>query len=107
MCNTQKNIFFTSEVKYLEMRTRVPKGGEIDLRFFSLKPRFINLSAHVNLLGKKHVTKAKLIWGYILNYCFQYMIILLLVFIVQLSVSCACLALNKEQQVRNVSWLLS
>ncbi|POI29106.1 hypothetical protein CIB84_007143, partial [Bambusicola thoracicus] len=34
----------------------------------------------------------------IFNYCFQYMIILLLVFIVQFSVSCACLALNKEQQ---------
>lgn len=29
----------------------------------------------------------------------QYMIILLLVFIVQFSVSCACLALNQEQQV--------
>lgn len=30
---------------------------------------------------------------------FQYMIILFLVFVLQFSVSCACLALNKEQQV--------
>ena len=35
----------------------------------------------------------------ILNFDSQYMIILLLVFIVQFSVSCACLALNQEQQV--------
>lgn len=34
-----------------------------------------------------------------LNFNSQYMIILLLVFIVQFSVSCACLALNEEQQV--------
>lgn len=30
---------------------------------------------------------------------FQYMMILFIVFIVQFSVSCACLALNKDQQV--------
>lgn len=30
---------------------------------------------------------------------FQYMIILFLVFVLQFSVSCACLALNAEQQV--------
>ncbi|NXX78183.1 TSN13 protein, partial [Urocolius indicus] len=37
---------------------------------------------------------------------FQYMIILLLDFIVQFSVSCACLALNKEQQshLLEVGW---
>lgn len=29
----------------------------------------------------------------------QYMMILFIVFVVQFSVSCACLALNKEQQV--------
>ena len=38
----------------------------------------------------------------ILNFDSQYMIILLLVFIVQFSVSCACLALNQEQQVSKV-----
>lgn len=31
---------------------------------------------------------------------FQYMMILFIVFIVQFAVSCACLALNKDQQVR-------
>lgn len=30
---------------------------------------------------------------------FQYMIVLFLVFVVQFSVSCACLAINKDQQV--------
>lgn len=36
----------------------------------------------------------------------QYMIILLLVFIVQFSVSCACLALNQEQQVSKDFFIL-
>ena len=42
----------------------------------------------------------------ILNFDSQYMIILLLVFIVQFSVSCACLALNQEQQAQllEVGW---
>lgn len=38
---------------------------------------------------------------------FQYMIILLLVFIIQFSVSCASLTLNKDQQVRNAFLILS
>lgn len=43
----------------------------------------------------------------ILNFDSQYMIILLLVFIVQFSVSCACLALNQEQQVSKVFFFFS
>lgn len=41
-----------------------------------------------------------------LTFCFQYMVILFIVFLFQFGISCSCLAMNRGQQVSTLTSLL-
>ncbi|ETE64112.1 Tetraspanin-13 [Ophiophagus hannah] len=64
---------------------------------------FLFLIALVGLIG---AIKHHQVLLFFVSFDLKYMIILLLVFVIQFSVSCACLTLNKEQQSKllEVGW---